>query len=330
MQGSVRSREPAQVSAAPVLQALSSTACPKKPRQASRLAGQRRARERKPSARSRRQSRRAVVERSERKHTINDIARLANVSKKTVSRVINESPFVREETRARITRDHQAASASRPTRRRAALAFRRSFLIGLIYDNPNAPYVINIQEGALGALRRVGLRARRASVRPPQRGFPDRHPPLRRAPEARRRGDAAAGLGESDARGDAAQAGMPVHPRALRGARRSEEPGHVDGPPVRRRSRRAPREARPPAHRDDHGPAHVSLGASSASKASRTRSRIAACRCRRSTSPKARTRSSRAPPAPKCCCRARRGPRRSSRATTKRRPASIARRTCAA
>src|SRR5678815_1492626 len=39
----------------------------------------------------------------ERKHTINDIARLANVSKKTVSRVINESPFVREETRARIT-----------------------------------------------------------------------------------------------------------------------------------------------------------------------------------------------------------------------------------
>ena len=39
-----------------------------------------------------------------RKHTINDIARLANVSKKTVSRVINESPFVREDTRTRIAR----------------------------------------------------------------------------------------------------------------------------------------------------------------------------------------------------------------------------------
>jgi len=38
----------------------------------------------------------------ERKHTINDIARLAVVSKKTVSRVINESPFVHEETRKRI------------------------------------------------------------------------------------------------------------------------------------------------------------------------------------------------------------------------------------
>ena len=31
--------------------------------------------------------------------TINDIARLAEVSKKTVSRVINHSPFVKEETR---------------------------------------------------------------------------------------------------------------------------------------------------------------------------------------------------------------------------------------
>ena len=37
-----------------------------------------------------------------RRATINDIARLAKVSKKTVSRVINESPFVKEETRKRI------------------------------------------------------------------------------------------------------------------------------------------------------------------------------------------------------------------------------------
>ena len=34
------------------------------------------------------------------KVTINDIARLAGVSKKTVSRVINDSPLVREETRS--------------------------------------------------------------------------------------------------------------------------------------------------------------------------------------------------------------------------------------
>jgi LacI family transcriptional regulator len=91
----------------------------------------------------------------DKKHTINDIARLANVSKKTVSRVINDSPFVREETRTRVTEIMKRVGYS-PDPQARGLAFRRSFLIGLIYDNPNAPYVINIQEGALAALRRMG------------------------------------------------------------------------------------------------------------------------------------------------------------------------------
>src|SRR5687768_9025646 len=91
----------------------------------------------------------------ERKHTINDIARLANVSKKTVSRVINESPFVREETRSRINEIIRRTGFT-PDPQARGLAFRRSYLIGLASDNPNAPYVINVQEGALAALRRVG------------------------------------------------------------------------------------------------------------------------------------------------------------------------------
>jgi LacI family transcriptional regulator len=91
----------------------------------------------------------------EKKHTINDIARLANVSKKTVSRVINESPFVREETRSRINEIIRSTGFS-PDPQARGLAFRRSYLIGLVYDNPNAPYVINVQEGALAALRKVG------------------------------------------------------------------------------------------------------------------------------------------------------------------------------
>ena len=116
---------------------------------------------RKPSRRASSASRRAPIDpvrdalSSGRKHTINDIARLANVSKKTVSRVINESPFVREETRSRIAEIIKKTGFT-PDPQARGLAFRRSFLIGLIYDNPNAPYVINIQEGALGALRRVG------------------------------------------------------------------------------------------------------------------------------------------------------------------------------
>ena len=97
----------------------------------------------------------APAEDADKKHTINDIARLANVSKKTVSRVINESPFVREETRTRIA-EIMLRVGYTPDPQARGLAFRRSFLIGLIYDNPNAPYVINIQEGALAALRRMG------------------------------------------------------------------------------------------------------------------------------------------------------------------------------
>ena len=39
----------------------------------------------------------------------------------------------------------------------AGFAFRRSFLIGLMYDNPNAQYIVNIQDGVLDALRGSGF-----------------------------------------------------------------------------------------------------------------------------------------------------------------------------
>src|SRR5215475_10196962 len=91
-----------------------------------------------------------------RRATINDIARLANVSKKTVSRVINQSPFVKEETRAKIDAVIQKIGYH-PDPQARGLAFRRSFLIGLVYDNPNAQYIVNIQDGALDALRGSGF-----------------------------------------------------------------------------------------------------------------------------------------------------------------------------
>ena len=91
-----------------------------------------------------------------RRPTINDIARLANVSKKTVSRVINQSPFVKEQTRAKINAVIQQIGYA-PDPQARGLAFRRSFLIGLIYDNPNAQYIVNIQDGALDALRGSGF-----------------------------------------------------------------------------------------------------------------------------------------------------------------------------
>jgi LacI family transcriptional regulator len=88
--------------------------------------------------------------------TINDIARLAGVSKKTISRVINQSPFVREETRKRVN-DVIKQTGYSPNPQARALAFRKSFLIGLIYDNPNAEFVVNMQYGALDALRGSGF-----------------------------------------------------------------------------------------------------------------------------------------------------------------------------
>ncbi len=67
--------------------------------------------------------------------TINDIARLANVSKKTVSRVINDSPFVKAKTREKV-REIIGQIGFTPDPQARGLAFRRAFLIGMVYDNP--------------------------------------------------------------------------------------------------------------------------------------------------------------------------------------------------
>lgn len=100
--------------------------------------------------------------------TINDVARLSGVSKKTVSRVINKSMLVREETRIAV----QAVIDEigfRPDQQARALAFGRSFLIGLIYDNPNPQYVIDMQQGVLDMLQGTGFEL---LVHPCQRSTP--------------------------------------------------------------------------------------------------------------------------------------------------------------
>ncbi len=88
--------------------------------------------------------------------TINDIARLAKVSKKTVSRVINRAPFVKEETRRRVDAVMSELGYV-PDPQARGLALRRSFLVGLIYDNPNAQFVVNAQQGVLDGIRGTGF-----------------------------------------------------------------------------------------------------------------------------------------------------------------------------
>jgi len=83
--------------------------------------------------------------------TINDVARIAGVSKKTVSRVINNSRLLNDDTRGRVEEViRQLGYVPNPQAR--ALALRRNSLIGLIHDNPNAQTVINVQQGILEAL----------------------------------------------------------------------------------------------------------------------------------------------------------------------------------
>ena len=95
------------------------------------------------------------------KVTIDDVAELAGVSIKTVSRVVNREPNVRELTREKV--EQAIAELNyRPNQAARSLASHHSRLIGLIYDDPSvyeipsAGYIIKMQEGALRACRKLG------------------------------------------------------------------------------------------------------------------------------------------------------------------------------
>jgi len=89
--------------------------------------------------------------------TIDDVAALAGLSIKTVSRVLNGEPNVRPQTRDRVL----AAAGELdyyPNVSARRLASKRSFVIGLLYDDhdPASDYVIDLQDGALNVCRSVG------------------------------------------------------------------------------------------------------------------------------------------------------------------------------
>lgn len=89
------------------------------------------------------------------KATIKDVARVADVSLKTVSRVINNEPTVRETTRRKVRAiinelNYQPDVSAR------SLRGSTSYAVGLVYDNPNPYYVVDIQNGVLQACREMG------------------------------------------------------------------------------------------------------------------------------------------------------------------------------
>lgn len=86
---------------------------------------------------------------------IDDVARHAGVSLKTVSRVLNNEPNVREATRQRV-QDAVAALNYRPQLSARSLAGKRSFIIALLHDNPSANYLMEVQAGLLEACEAFG------------------------------------------------------------------------------------------------------------------------------------------------------------------------------
>jgi LacI family transcriptional regulator len=89
--------------------------------------------------------------------TIDDVAKAAGVAIKTVSRVLNDEPNVREETRARVLAAVEALHYS-PSLSARSLAGRRSYLIGLVYENPSANYIVDVQHGAMARCRQEKFR----------------------------------------------------------------------------------------------------------------------------------------------------------------------------
>ncbi|MFT3791928.1 MAG: LacI family DNA-binding transcriptional regulator [Rudaea sp.] len=88
--------------------------------------------------------------------TIKDVARRAKVSLKTVSRVVNHEPSVLDATRKRVERAI-AELDYRPDQSARSLRSAKSYTIGMVYDNPNAYYVIAMQNGVLSVCRETGF-----------------------------------------------------------------------------------------------------------------------------------------------------------------------------
>ena len=89
------------------------------------------------------------------KVTIKDVAKLAGVSFKTVSRVINREPSVGEALQTKVWAaieelNYQPNLSARQLRGGASF-------IAFIYDNPNSHYVIEMQHGILKECKRQGF-----------------------------------------------------------------------------------------------------------------------------------------------------------------------------
>src|SRR5690606_32084707 len=71
---------------------------------------------------------------------IEDVAAAAGVSMKTVSRVLNNEPNVRSETRDRVMQAVELLQY-KPNLSARSLAGQRSYAVALVYNNPSRNYL---------------------------------------------------------------------------------------------------------------------------------------------------------------------------------------------
>lgn len=84
---------------------------------------------------------------------IEEVAEAAGVSIKTVSRVLNREPNVREHTRERVLVAVDRLKYT-PHFSARSLAGNKSFLVALLYNNPSASYMMEVMEGVLEGCER--------------------------------------------------------------------------------------------------------------------------------------------------------------------------------
>lgn len=87
--------------------------------------------------------------------TIDEVAALAGVSIKTVSRVLNREPNVRATTQQRVLKAVKALDYL-PNLSARGLAGRRSHMVGLVYNNPSPNYLFHVLSGLLEACQESG------------------------------------------------------------------------------------------------------------------------------------------------------------------------------
>ena len=87
--------------------------------------------------------------------TIKDVSKDALVSIKTVSRVINNEANVAEATKKKVLASIKKLGF-RPNKNAQSLRSNKSYMLALLYDNPNKSYLADVQSGIFNACKNTG------------------------------------------------------------------------------------------------------------------------------------------------------------------------------